>query len=88
MVTSTKNDEEWVPTEVLAATALASLGAVLELVECLATNGALTDVQLSGIHERFAEPLDMVANRDDPSMCLLRDAIDNSFATSRKNTFR
>lgn len=88
MVTSTENDDELVPTEVMAAAALASFGAVLELVECLATNGALTHGQLSVIHDRLVEPLDMVANCDDPSMCLLRDAADVSVAKSRRRTLR
>jgi hypothetical protein len=88
MVNSTENDDERVPTEVMEAIALASFGAVLELVECLATNDALTHGQLGIIHDRLVEPLDMVANRDDPAMCLLRDAADTSFAKSRIRAVR
>ena len=81
------NDDEAVPTEVMETTALGTFGAVLELVECLAANGVLTNAQLNAIHDRLAEPLDSVATRDDPSTCLLRDAADASFAKSRKQIY-
>lgn len=88
MVTNTQHDDEPVATEVMETTALASFGAVLELVECLAANGALTRAQLGAIHDRLVEPLDMIASSDEPSLCLLRDAADTSFAKSRSKTLR
>ena len=84
----TDNDDEPVPTEVMEAIALATFGAVLELVECLAMNDALTHAQLGTIHDRLVEPFDMIASSDEPSMCLLRDAADTSFAKSRRQTLR
>lgn len=88
MVMSPDNDDEPVSTEVMEATALGTFGAVLELVECLAMNNALTHAQLGAIHDRLVEPFDMIATSDEPSMCLLRDAADTSFAKSQNQTLR
>lgn len=85
---STENDDEPVPIEVMEAAALATFGAVLELVECLAMNNALTHAQLGAIYDRLVEPFDMIPSSDDPSMCFLRDAADTSFAKSRRQALR